>query len=136
MSAKEIYDFVSTVTPDYNAAIGILPQGEVTEESAKSQVIHYGVDGSEERISFGTTSIFYINIQWNLLSESNSGTIFDWYNDATKANGCQKSFKYAWGDGHTYVVRFDCTLPRSGNAMSRMGIKNIKMKILGRIADS
>jgi len=135
MSAKEVYDFVSTVTPDYNAAIGILPQGEVTEESAKSQVIHYGVDGSEERISFGTTSIFYINIQWNLLSESNSGTIFDWYNDPAKANGCQRSFKYVWGDGHTYVCRFDCTLPRSGNAMSRMGIKNIKMKILGRIAD-
>lgn len=135
MSAKEVYDWTSTVTPDYNAAIGILPQGEITEVSSKSQVIHYGVDGSEERISFGTTSIFYINMQWNLLSESNSGTIFDWYNDPAKANGCQRSFKYAWGDGHTYCIRFDCKLPRSGNAMSRLGIKNIRLKILGRIAD-
>ena len=135
MAAKEIYDWTSTVTPDYNAAIGILPQGDVTEESAKPGVIHVGVDGSEERISFGTSSVFYINIQWNLLSESNSGTIFDWYNDPAKANGCQRSFKYAWGDGHTYVCRFDCKLPRSGNAMSRLGIKSIRMKILGRIAD-
>ena len=132
MAAKEIYDyFTGTVTPDYNAAIGILPQGEITEESSKSQTIHYGVDGSEERISFGTASIFYINLQWNILSESNSGTIFDFYNDPAKANGTQRSFKYAWGDGHTYIVRFDCKLPRSGSAMSRLGIKSIRMKILG-----
>lgn len=135
MASAEIYDYVSTITPDYNYAIGILPQGEITEESAKSQAIHYGVDGSEERISFGTASTFYINIQWNQLTESNSGTIFDWYNDSAKANATQRSFKYAWGDGHTYVVRFVSILPRSGNAMSRMGIKNIRLKILGRIAD-
>src|SRR3989304_1348323 len=127
MAAKEIYDWTSTVTPDYNAAIGILPQGDVTEGSAKPGVIGVGVDGWEEKISFGTSSVFYINIQWNLLSESNSGTIFDWYNDPAKANGCQRSFKYAWGDGHTYVCRFDCKLPRSGNAMSRLGIKSIRM---------
>ena len=139
---NEMYGFLSATygytdpgVPDYNAAIGILPQGEVTEESNKSQVVHVGVDGSEERITFGTRSTFYININWNLLSTTNSGTIFDWYNDPAKANGMQRSFKYAWGDGHTYVVRFDCKLPRSGNAMSRMGIKSIRMKILGRIAD-
>lgn len=136
MAASECYDFLSTITADYNSAIGILPHGEIVEESAKSQAIHYGVDGSEERVTFGTTSTFYININWNLLSESNSGTIFDWYNDPAKANGCQRSFKYAWGDGHTYVCRFDCKLPRSGNAMSRLGIKNIRLKILGRIADA
>lgn len=135
MASAEIYDYVSTITPDYNAAIGILPQGEITEESAKSQVIHYGVDQSEERISFGTTSTFYININWNQLSEANSGTIMDWYNDPAKANGTQRSFKYAWGDGHVYVVRFDSKLPRSGNAMSRLGIKGVRFKILGRISD-
>lgn len=135
MSASEIYDFTTTVTPDYNYAIGILPQGVVSEESSKNQVIHLGVDGSEERISFNTTSIFFITIGWNVLSAADSGTIFDWYNDPLKANGTQRSFKYVWGDGHTYVVRFCDALPRSGQAMSRMGITGIKMKILGRVAD-
>lgn len=135
MAASEVYDYVSTITPDYNYAIGILPQGEITEESSKSQVIHYGVDQSEERISFGNTSTFFINLSWNQLTESNSGTIMDWYNDPAKANGTQRSFKYAWGDGHTYCVRFDSKLPRSGNAMSRLGIKGVKLKILGRILD-
>jgi len=135
MASAEIYDYVATVTPDYNAAIGITPQGVVTEESSKNGVVHTGADGSEERISFGTSSIFYITIGWNVLTASDSGTIFDWYNDPAKANGCQRSFKYAYGDGHTYVVRFDCVLPRSGQHMSRMGLTGIKMKVLGRIAD-
>ena len=136
MSATEPYDFLTTITPDYNAALGINPQGEIREESKKNQIIHYGVDGSEERISFNTTSIFYINIQWNLLSEANSGMIFDFYNDPVKANGTQRSFKYNYGDGHTYVVRFDSVLPRRGNAKSRYGLPDIRLKILGRIVDA
>jgi hypothetical protein len=130
-----MYDYLSTITPDYNAAIGIAPQGDVTEESSKNHVIHVGADGSEERISFNTSSIFYITIGWNILSESNSGVIFDWYNDAAKANGCQRSFKYAYGDGHTYVVRFDSNLSRAGSAMSRLGLPDVRLKVLGRIAD-
>lgn len=143
MAEKEVYDFLTVAygytdpgVPDYAYAIGILPQGDLTEESSKAGAIHIGVDGSEERISFSVRPTFYINLNWNLLSASNSGTIFDWYNDSAKANGMQRSFKYAWGDDHTYVVRFASNLPRSGNAMSRLGIKNIRMKILGRILDA
>ncbi len=136
MASAEIYDYVSEVTPDYNYAIGITPQGDVSEEGVKNQVVHLGVDGSEERISFNTTSVFYINIGWNVLSEADSGTIFDWYNDPVKANGMQRSFKFAWGDGHTYVVRFASPLPRTGSVLSRRGITGIKMKILGRRNDT
>jgi hypothetical protein len=137
MAAAELYDYLSTITADYNSALGITPQGVVTEESQKNHVIHLGVDGSEERISLGsTTPIFYITIDWNVLTASDSGTIFDWYNDTAKANGCQRSFKYAYGDGHTYVVRFDSPLPRAGQAVSRMGFQGIRLKVLGRIADA
>jgi len=135
MAAKEMYDFLSTITADYDALLGILPQGVVTEESQKNQIVHLGVDGSEERISFNTTPIFYITIYWNSLSESDSGIIFDWYNDTVKANGIQRSFKYAYGDGHTYVVRFDSKITRSGKLVSQYGIKGVKLKVLGRISD-
>lgn len=135
MAAKEMYDFLSVVTPDYNSAIGIPPQGVVSEESEKNQVIHLGVDGSEERISFNSTSIFFITIGWNALSESDSGTIFDWYNDVAKANGMQRSFKYVYGDGHTYVVRFGTKLTRSGKTMASLGISGVRLKVLGKVAD-
>ena len=135
MAAKEMYDFLSTITPDYNYALGIPPQGTVSEESQKNQIIHLGSDGSEERISFNTTPIFYITIGWNALSESDSGIVFDWYNDVAKANGMMRSFKYSYGDGHTYVVRFDSKITRSGKHLEKMGITGIRLKVLGRIAD-
>lgn len=135
ISAKELYDFLSAVTPDYNAELGISPQGVVSEESSKNQIIHMGVDGSEERVSFNSSSIFYITVGWNALSESDSGTIFDFYNDSSKANGMQRTFKYNYGDGHTYVVRFDSALPRQGNSKDRYGLPGIKLKVIGRIAD-
>ena len=131
MSAKEMADYLSTVSPDYNATLGITPQGVVSEESSKSGVIHIGADGSEERIAFGTVPIFFISFSWSILSESNSGTIFDWFNDPAKANGMQRSFKYAYGDGHTYTVRFASDLSRVGQAMSRLGLPNVRLKVLG-----
>jgi hypothetical protein len=135
MSAVEMYDHLSDATPDYNATLPIAPQGVVSEDSSKSQVVHTGVDGSEERISFGSSPIFFITIGWNILSEANAGTIFDWYNDSTKANGMQRSFKYAYGDGHTYVVRFDVKLSRKGPSPSSYGIGGVRLRVLGRIAD-
>jgi hypothetical protein len=133
MSAKYIADyFTGTVTPDYNASMGLNAQGTISEESSKSQVVHYGVDGSEERISFGTASIFYVTYRFNQLSESDSGTVFDFYNDPTKANGKQRSFEWSHvGDSHIYCVRFDCDLKRSGNSVSRYGYPDIRLKILG-----
>lgn len=124
-------DYLTTVSPDYSATLSITPQGVVSEESSKSGVIHLGVDGSEERIAFGTTPIFFISFSWNILSESDSGTIFDWYNDSAKANGTQRSFKYSYGDGHIYTVRFANDLSRVGQAMSRLGVPGVRLKVLG-----
>jgi len=127
-----MWDFLAQVTPDYNAAIGLTPQGVVTEESSKNQAIHLGADGSEERISFSTSPLYFITFGWNILSESDSGTIFDWYNDTAKANAMGRSFKYAHGDGHTYTVRFASVLSRVGQAVSRYGLPNVRFKVLGR----
>ena len=135
MAASEMYDFLSTITPDYNATLSLSAKGVVSEESQKNQVIHLGVDGSEERISFSTSPIFFISISLGTLSESDSGLVFDWYNDPVKANAMQRSFYYAFGDGHTYVVRFDCKLTRSGRRLSSYSVEGIRLKVLGRKAD-
>ena len=134
MAAKYLANyFTGTVTADYTtAALSVAAQGILSEESAKSQAIHYGVDGSEERISFGTQSIFYITYKYNQLSESDAGTVFDFYNDSAKGNGTQRSFKWSHvGDTNVYVVRFDSKLTRSGNSVARYGYSDIRLKVLG-----
>jgi len=136
MSASEIYDFVATTTADYNYTLSIPVQGIVTEEGYKNQVVHLADDNTEERITLSTNSIFYVSWEWALLSEANSGTIFDLYHDPAKANGIGRSFKWAGHDGHTYVVRFAMNLSRTGNSKSRWGLPEVKIRILGKIVDA
>ncbi len=135
MSAKEPYDFLLTITPDYDYTLSIKAQGTVTEEGYKNQAIHLADDNSEEIVTLSPTSIFYVSWNYALLSESESGTIFDLYHDPLKANGQARSFKWSAHDGHTYVVRFRMNLQRTGNNVSRWGLPNIKLRLLGRIAD-
>lgn len=136
MAAREVYDYVATVTPDVDVTLTVAAQGIVSEESGGSNVvIHTADDTSEERIILDDTSVFFISWDWNALTAADSGTIMDLYH--TSAHGRAYSFKYQCAaDGHTYVVRFDCDLTRRGQAYSRMGFSGIRLKVLGRIADA
>ena len=136
MSAKECYDYVSTISADYDYTLTIKPQGEIEETSPFDTICHIGVDNSEERINFGNTRTFILSWDWKLLNESDSGTIFELYNDSKKANKGLNSFYVTYGDGHTYVCRFDCALKRKGNSVNRYGINGVVLKILGRKADA
>jgi len=138
MSSQEMYDRLSTIASDVNQTLSIACQGEITEEGGFNQKVHKGYDGSERRVNLGsTTPEFYCTFNWNQLSESDMGTIFDLYFDSTKAFGMVNSFKWSKrDDGHTYVVRFASEIfSRSGNSNARMGSRGVKLRILGRIAD-
>lgn len=136
MSDKEPYDYLSTITSDYDYTLTLKAQDVIQEDGYKNQTIHLADDNSEERITLSTGSIFYVVLPYTLLSESDSGTIFDLYHDPAKANGMGRTFKFASYDGHTYVVRFDCKLGRSFGPLIVMGIPTIRLRILGRIADA
>lgn len=133
MSAREPYDYISIAVPDVDVTLVLKAQGEVTEESRENAIIHLGDDESEERIILSSIPVFYASFQWGILSESDSGTILDLYH--TSAQGMGKSFKWTHG-GHTYVVRFDCEMQRTGQSASSYGIPGVRLKILGRIADA
>jgi len=127
MAAKEPYDYLSSATADVDYTLAVSARGRVTEESTTNVVIHVGDDGSEERILLSSTPTFYLSWDYGVLSESDSGTVMDVYH--TTAKGRLFSFKYAH-DGHTYVVRFDCDLERSGPTHDAYGT-SMRLKILG-----
>ena len=139
MAAKEMYDYLSTITADYSTTtLAVTPDKILTEEGEKSQVIHIGDDGSEERISLDDDSIFYVTLQWGRITASDAGTILDFFHDTAKANGQVRSFRWSHpSDGHTYVARFASALPRAWSGGSTYHqISQVKLKILGRIADA
>ena len=137
MAAKEMYDYISTVSADNNQTLSVQPSRMITEIGAFKDKIHMGDDGSEERIQLSSTPIFYVTLYWNNRTASDIGTVFDFYFNAAYGNGRTESFKWSHPtDGHTYVVRFESELSRTIINPEIHGIPSCKLRILGRIADA
>jgi len=137
MALIEMYDYVSTVTPDYSATtLSLTPHNVMSELSEKNQVIHTADDNSEERISLSDDNIFRVTLAWEVITESEAGTIVDFYYDSAKGNGIARTFKWNHPtDDHTYVVRFDGKITRQIRPASLYDIKSITLRVVGRIAD-
>ena len=139
IAAIEMYDYVATVSADNNQTLTLDPHRTIVETGSKNQVIHIMDDNSEERIDFGTAdiSIFHVTLQWDALSAADAGTLLLFWHGAAYGNGCAESFKWTHPtDGHVYVVRFDCDLPRSIKPPEIHALSSVTLKILGRIADA
>ncbi|KKW12650.1 MAG: hypothetical protein UY48_C0010G0002 [Candidatus Gottesmanbacteria bacterium GW2011_GWB1_49_7] len=133
MAEKEPYDYLALATADVDITLAINQKSNVIERSRENTVIHTGDDESEERIILSSTPVFFFSWDWTRLTESDAGTILDLYH--TSAQGRGKSFKCVHL-GHTYVVRFDIELGRSGPLALWYGIPGVRLKVLGRIADA
>ena len=140
MAAKEMYDYVSTVSPDYAYTLDMAPHDQLVEDGQKNVRIHEFDDESESRIIVSDTSVFFVTLMWKHLSEANAGTLWDLYHDTAKACGMAKSFRWLnygepSGSRHTYVVRFASPLPREIVPAALYSFTSIQLKVLGRIAD-
>lgn len=137
MAAKEIYDYVEVAVADNNYTLAVNPHGTIVEEPSRNQAIHEFDDGSEERIDLDEGKpVFYVQLSWNLRDESTSGTIWDFWLDSAKGNGMAKTFKWTHTDGHTYVVRYASNLPRALEDAKIHGFANVRLRIIGKIADA
>lgn len=135
MAAKEMYDYLSAATADYTGAtLSVSPQRVLTEIGSKNHVIHLANDGSEERISFSDDSIFFVTLVWDCITESDAGTIVDFYHSTSKGNGFERTFPWAHPtDGNTYCVRFASELRRQIRVSGHHGFADaIRLKVLGR----
>jgi len=140
MADKEMYDYLTTKTPDYTATtLSIRPQGELKYTGKKSQVAHEMDDGSIAVISVSDNSYFDVFIGWRILTESDAGTIMDFWHDTNKANGMEKSFYWAHPvDGHTYVAKFmsDFSGVFKAGWGTRQSVPGVELRIIGRKADA
>lgn len=134
MAAKEMFDYLDAATADYTTAtFNVTPQQVMNEIGTKNQVVHTADDNSEEYISFSNDSIFFVTLQWEILTESDAGTIIDFFHDAAKGNGITRTFYWEHPvDGHTYVVRFNGELSRSITHPELYGIAQIQLKVVGK----
>lgn len=132
---KEMWDYLAAtaVTADFTSAtFDVNPQRLMVEDGMKNQVVHLADDDSEEVISFGDDSTFFVTLEWPVSSATDTGTIFDFYHDSSKANGWARSFYWSSPDGHTYTVKFRSALPRGRASGLIYSVDRIQLKIVGR----
>jgi hypothetical protein len=131
-----MYDYLSSVTADYTSTeLSVSPQAVMTERGKKGhQIVHEADDASEQVVSLATDSVFYVTLQWTAISESDAGTIIDFFHDNTKAKGLARSFYWQHPkDGHTYTVKFRSQLERRYRVRlgSYQEVAEVRIKVLG-----
>lgn len=113
---REPYDYIDTVLPDKDVILTLEAcGGEIKEICTKRDSIKKSVDGkSETRLNFsGITAEWYLFLAYNNMTESNIGTLTDYFNNENYGNGRINSFKYTHSDTHTYIVRFESFFERT-----------------------
>ena len=129
-----MFDYLDSMAADSDNTLRVSPSKVIVEEGSKTQTIHIGDDGSEERIALSDDSTFYCTLIWTYKSASDAGTVMDFYHDSAKGNGNAKTFIWEnLSDGHFYVVRFDGKLKRQ--LINANGViysfPNVRLKVLG-----
>ena len=141
MAAAEMYDYLTTITPDYTATtLSVTPHSVLSQMIKKAQVVHEFDDGNISVATLGSTAFFEVTLQWDILTASDAGTILDFWADSAKANGMERSFYWQHPvDGHTYVVHFLENLTTDyhhGWGNNYHEVQQIKLLVKGRKADS
>ena len=129
-----------TATPDYTTTKLVLtPHNVMSERSEKNQVIHTADDSSEERISFSNDNIFWVSLNWSTITETETGTILDFFFDPNKGNGITRTFLWkhptdTWCQtaAQYYIVRFTAAVARDIQPASLYDVKSIKLRIIDK----
>jgi len=126
-----MYDYLSGTQPDSFITLSVSPS-YIEEFAYKNQSIIRCDDLTEEVISASDDPFFTVNLGWNVKSESDSGTIMDFWLSLSRGNGIKNSFLWTHNyDGYTYVVKFASAMTRSLLTSSIFRPANFTLRVLG-----
>lgn len=135
MAEKAMYDYLSDKTADNNETLSVAPQNVMSEVGQLNQKIHEFDDGSVEVVEISSNNYFNVTLQWTISSESDAGTIMDFWHNSGKGNGRAETFYWDHPtDGHTYVVRFleKLTRVRKAGLPNYLEVSQVKLRVEGR----
>lgn len=132
MAAKEMYDYLSSATPDITDTLSVMPHEVIVERGNKKGVVHWSDSGRNERILFSKNSDFTVELVWEVLSNSEAAQIIKFYHNTQMGCGVARSFLWIHPtDGHTYVVHFIDDISRSITPSSHYGVPRLKLQVVG-----
>ena len=128
-----MHSYLGNVAADYTATeLTVTPTTVLTTAGDKVQYIHEFDDGSISVVTANSTSIFNVELQWDLISDADRATITDFWHSNTKAGGRENSFYWLHPlDGYTYTVRFLTPLITQDIPGLLQSITTIRLRVLG-----
>jgi hypothetical protein len=136
MAAREPYDYLGVVSPDYNYTLDLsASSARVAEAGNFNQALRWGSGRSLLVRDYGAGPFFSLQLDPAFTRPEFIGTILDLYHDTAKAHGRMNSWKLKHPDGHTYVVVFDCDLPRRIRPAGFYLLSAIDLMVIGVTTD-
>lgn len=130
-----MWQYLSAVAADYTTTtLSVTPQVIMDEDGNKRQIVHEADDGTVTVVSLSADTVFDVSLQWDTITPANATAIMDFYHDAAKANGQERTFYWEHPlDGCTYTVRFMCKLDRiySTKQPGFRRIKKVTFRVVG-----
>lgn len=130
-----MWDYLDEVTPQLDEELTINPQVSIPFRGSKNQKIRFTDDSRPKISTRSSTSAFFIQLQWDKISEADADIITDMYHNINKANGMARSFKwtnYSESTPRTYTVRFTGPLPGTVYSWGQHQFTNIQLLVEGR----
>jgi len=127
----EMWNYLDSLTPDYDYSLPIEPQEIMVEDGEPWQKILLGSGFDEKRIELGDVK-FYVTLKWPALTKSESNELFSFY------LGVEKTKTFKWQnpkDSHDYVVRFDTKMKRTIAAGGLYSIDPVRLRVLGNYSE-
>jgi len=127
----EMWNYLDSLTPDYDYSLPIEPQETMVEDGEPWQKILLGSGFDEKRIELGDVK-FYVTLKWPTLTKSESNELFSFY------LGVEKTKTFKWQnpkDSHDYVVRFDTKMKRTIAAGGLYSIDPVRLRVLGNYSE-
>lgn len=132
--AGNMKDYLNSATPDYSTTtLSVNPDKVIYEKSEFNQVRHEMDDGSSKVVTINDAPTFKVVLGWKKRN-ADIQTIFDFFNDATKAKGMARTFKWEHPtDGNTYVAQFASNMTKRIFSGEARAIDSIAMIIVGYV---
>jgi len=126
-------DYLSQKTADYTAEqLSIKPQRAMTVSPVQNQNLLKADDGSVTPVELHSNNYFDIQLQWDVLSEADANTIFDFYMNSSKANRKMNTFEWPHPiEDNTYIARFMSNIQRDIKPGNIYSIAQITLRVEG-----
>jgi len=126
-------DYLTQKTADYTAEqLNITPQRTMPVSPVENQSILKADDGSVTPIELHSNNYFDVQVQWDVLSETDANTIFDFFMNSSKANRFMYTFEWPHPtDENTYIVRFITNISKTVKPGNIRSVAQITLRVEG-----